>query len=326
MVSRLAAVLASSVLAVACGGGGGGSGEAPGVTAAQACADNAHQRCTQLQACSATDVELRYGSEADCETRETYSCTMALSELLNGNSSGAIEACASAYTGWACPDYLNDQNIPQACQQQLGPVVNGGACAIDGQCQSGFCAISPASACGTCSNLPKPGDSCAQLTACGPGLTCTTDTFTCVAFGVRGAACGKGSVCGVGLSCVGGICKPEGETVGAACDPTGKTGAGCDRNSGLVCNSMSKTCQTVVVAAGGQPCGNDVGSQPAYCEAAGICTGATGTTPGTCTAAAADGAACDTVTGPFCVIPARCIGNGGTAGTCQYSGAQSCGG
>lgn len=364
MLRRIAAGAAAWALVVACSTGSGPPSAT--VSAAQACADNAHQRCTQLQTCSATDLELRYGSESTCESRETNDCTQSLTETLNGNTPAALEACAAAYPSWACADYLDGVNIPTACKQQLGSVVNGGACAIDGQCASGFCGVVPGAACGTCAALPKIGASCAELTGCGPGHTCTADTFVCVAFGVRGSACGKGAVCGVGLSCVGataiaqGTCQQAGEDVGAACDPTGRTRPGCDRNAGFVCNAgvpatidaggaldggedaseggaesdaeagqdaaadLARTCQTVVVAAAGQPCGDDVDGQPVYCQAEGACTGASGSTPGICTAAAADGAPCDTVKGPGCVIPARCIGTGGTAGTCQYSGAQIC--
>jgi hypothetical protein len=330
MAMRIGAVVASWGLVIACSSGSGPVTSE--VSAVQACADNARQRCTQLQSCSATDMQLRYGDESTCETRETSNCTSALSEPLNGNTPTAVEACANAYAGWACADYLGNQNIPQPCQQQLGPTISGGPCAIDGQCESGFCAVVPASACGMCAPAPKAGASCAQLTACGPGLVCTADTATCVAPGVRDAPCGRGMVCGIGLSCVGadsatntqGACRQAGDKVGVVCDPTEKTGAGCDRDAGFACNGMSKTCQSVVVVATGQPCGNDVGDQPVYCQAEGACTGASATMPGACNAAAADGAACDTATGPGCVIPARCIGTTGTAGTCQYSGAQSC--
>jgi hypothetical protein len=333
LVKRIAAAIVPLALVVACNGSSGGASTS-GVSAAQACADNAHQRCLQLQACSSTDVQLRYGDEGTCETRETYSCTEALAEPLIGNTPSAVEACAGEYAGWACADYEDDQNPPQACQQQLGPVIDGGPCALDGQCVSGFCAIAPGSACGTCAEVPAAGASCAQLTSCGPTLACTLDTHACVVIGVRGAACGRGAICGIGLSCVGanpatgahGTCQIAGDTTGAACDPVQKTHPGCDRDAGLVCNSMSKTCQPVVVAPAGQPCGDDVGGQAVYCQANGFCTGATATTPGTCTAAAADGAACDWANGPGCVIPARCIGTSGTSGTCQYSGDQSCGG
>ncbi|HEY3821119.1 MAG TPA: hypothetical protein VGL81_28335 [Polyangiaceae bacterium] len=356
MSRRIAAVATWWFFALACSDGSGPPSS--GVSAAQACADNAHARCTQLESCSPTDVLLRYGSEGTCETREAENCTTALAEPLNGNTPDALEACAGAYAGWACAEYLSDENIPKACRQQLGPIVDGGSCAIDGQCESGFCGIVPGSACGTCAAVPKVGASCAELTACGPGQACTADTFACVLFGARGAACGRGSLCGVGLSCVGadpgaqGTCEQAGEEVGTACDPTSKAHSACDRNAGLVCNTGTesadggadddggaeagteagaeeagippRTCQQVIIAAAGQPCGNDLGGQPVYCQAGGVCTGANGTTPGVCTAAAADGAPCDTINGPTCATPARCIGDGGTTGTCQYSGAQSC--
>lgn len=336
---KIVAVFVSSAFVVACSGTSGGSGggsDGGGVTVAQACADVAQARCTLLQTCSATDLQIRYGSESACVSRETNNCTSSLAEPGNGNTPAADEACAQAFPSWACTDYLNDQNIPAACQQQTGSVATGSSCAVDGQCQTGFCAIPPDAACGTCSAVPVAGASCAELTSCGPGLTCTSDTTTCVALGAASAACGKGAPCGAGLSCVGadattntqGTCQAAATTSGATCDATLKTGAGCNRNAGLVCNSMTKTCQTVVLAMPGAMCGDDVGSQAAYCASEGTCTGTSGNTPGTCTASAADGAACDTANGPACLVPARCIGTGdaGTAGTCQYSGAQMCGG
>ncbi len=327
---RVGTLIAAWGLVLACSTGSGPATSE--IDVAQACADNAHLRCTHLEHCSATDIQLRYGSEADCETRETSSCTSALAEPLNGNTPTAVEACANAYASWDCTDYLENQNPPTACRQQLGPVIDGGFCAVDGQCQSGFCGVAPGASCGTCAGAPVPGASCALLISCGPGLTCTTDTARCVVFGVRGSPCGKGAVCGVGLSCVGanpatnvqGTCQNAGQKVGAPCDPTGRVGAGCDRDAGLACDAMSKTCQSVVVASEGQPCGNDVGGKVVYCQAEGACTGATDTTVGKCSSAAANGAKCNAATGPGCVIPARCIGSSGTAGTCQYSGAQTC--
>jgi hypothetical protein len=278
-------------------------------------------------------MALRYASQSACESREAADCTSALAASLNGNTPDAVEGCAGAYAGWDCADYLGDENIPTACRQQLGPVANGGGCAVDGQCQSGFCATAPGAPCGACAAPPKAGGSCAELTSCGPGLVCTQDTFACVAPGVRGSACGKGAVCGAGLSCVGaspatekpGTCAPAGEHAGAPCDPTLAKGTGCDRDAGLVCSATSHVCEPLVVAAIGQACGGDVGGQPVDCEAEGICVGAMAAKPGTCKAAAADGAPCDAVHGPGCELPARCIGRGGTtSGTCQYSGAQSC--
>jgi len=330
VVKRIATLVASWALIAACSSGSGPS--MADVSAAQACSDNAHQRCARLQTCSTTAMQLRYGSESECESRETTDCTKSLSEPLNGNTPTAVEACAGAYAAWDCEDYLANQNVPTACQQQLGPVVHGGACAIDGQCESGFCGVSPGSSCGTCAATPTVDASCAELTSCGPNLVCTADTARCVVPGVRGASCGKGAPCGVGLSCVGasvttppqGTCQRAGETVGAGCDPTEKKGAGCDLNAGLACDAATRTCQTVTLASAGAPCGGPAVEHPAYCTGASFCAGASSTKVGACKAAAADGAACNAATGPGCITPARCVGRSGTAGTCQYSGAQSC--
>jgi hypothetical protein len=46
---------------------------------------------------------------------------------------------------------------------------------------------------------------------------------------------------------------------------------------------------------------------PTICTNSSTCVGATGTTPGTCTAYAGEGQAC-AGTGPFCLIPDRCVG------------------
>src|ERR1700679_177150 len=117
MVRRSVAVTAWLVLALARSAASGPPSTS--VSAAQACADNAHARCMRLQSCSATDLALRYGSEGACETRETTNCTTGLAEPLNGNTSEAVEACAAAYAGWACDAYLDDVDVPVACRQQL---------------------------------------------------------------------------------------------------------------------------------------------------------------------------------------------------------------
>jgi hypothetical protein len=111
---------------------------------------------------------------------------------------------------------------------------------------------------------------------------------------------------------------------GAACDPAAKTGPACSRDQGLTCNSQSKQCATIPVVPGGQPC-DDVNNQAQLCSASGQCSQTAGGQTGTCTAAADDGSACDTQSGPPCRSGARCITTGsGTAGTCQLSTASAC--
>jgi phospholipase C len=307
---------------------------ASGPSADQACADSAQARCSRLAACSTTAISIRYGDLATCVTREKESCTNALASPDNGNNPTHTEACAQAIAGWACHDYLDGTNVPASCAQAKGGVAAGMTCELNGQCQTGFCAITPGSACGACASAPAAGDSCARLTSCGQGLECTGDTQVCVVPGELGAGCGRGAPCGAGLSCVGannanhvlGACQAAGAQVGAVCDPTLKTAPGCDRNAGLVCNSQSKQCASVTIAAAGQPCG-DVGNQTALCAAAGSCSASGAGQTGTCLAAAADGQPCDTVAGPGCEPQARCIlgAVGGSAGVCRMNPAGSCG-
>jgi len=166
-------------------------------------------------------------------------------------------------------------------------------------------------------------------------MVCTTDTLTCVVLGGTGATCGKGAPCGALYTCVGaddaknitGTCQLSVTTSGATCDPTTQTGPGCDRNSRLACNTTTKECATLTIAAAGQPCGtNDVDDQTALCAARGVCTGATTGVPGTCTASVADGAACSLATGSAeCLEEARCItGDAGMTGTCQQLSPMGC--
>jgi hypothetical protein len=304
-----------------------------GITGDQACNDNAHYHCLELQMCSNENLVTQYGDEATCETRLAAACKASLSAPSTGNSAAHAEACAQAYRTEACTNYLDDEP-PAACQTAVGGLANGAACGMPGQCETGFCAIVPGSMCGACAPAPQAGDSCATLTTCGQFLACDTTVEQCSTFAAAGAACNRSQLCGDGLYCVGatstqsGVCQPAGERVGATCDPTGKSGPGCDRLAGLTCNSMSDQCATIQFVAAGAPCGT-VGGQLVLCAGAGTCSAAIGADAAageTCSSPANDGASCNLVSGPFCLEPARCIvnGEGGTSGTCQLPSAADC--
>jgi hypothetical protein len=325
-----------SITAVACGGGAFTSGaDADGGTIGQnqACGDRAHANCLEIASCSAEVLATTYGDEGTCETRLKLFCLNSLAASTNGNSAGLTEACAEAFASEPCTDYFDLSPAP-ACVQAKGQLDDGMACAVAGQCATGFCAIAPGAACGTCAEAPMPGDSCAALTTCGQTLTCVTATKHCQAFATQGAACDNGSPCGDGLFCVGasttqqGTCQPAVEQVGAACDPQGKTGPGCDRLASLACNTMTKQCAPLAFAALGQACGANVGNQFAVCASAATCVAQATDAgpPSICVPAASDGAKCDLVLGPFCLDPARCIvtGDASTSGTCQFPNAMAC--
>ncbi len=167
----------------------------PIISEDQACGDRAHQNCLKIATCSAEVLTTTYGSETACETRLKLNCLNTLAAASNGNNASSAEACAQAFPAWACNDYF-DLRPPAACAQSKGGLSNGQTCGVPGQCQSGFCAIDPGSACGTCAPVPQAGDSCAALTSCGQLLTCFAATKTCVAFAAAGGSCGSGQPCG----------------------------------------------------------------------------------------------------------------------------------
>jgi hypothetical protein len=338
-------VAAALVAAVAwgCGGnqftaGGDGGTTTSNVTGDQACGDNARARCTKLASCAPEQMIVIYGTEGVCETRLKLNCLNAESAPSTGNTPTTTEACAQAIGTESCADYMDD-NPPPACAQAKGALPNGQPCSFPAQCQSGFCALVPGASCGSCADAPQPGDSCSALTTCGNLLTCTTGSQVCSGFAAQGASCTRTALCGTGLYCVGstatgaGSCLPAVEDAGAPCDPSGRTGPGCDRQQGLACNTSSRVCEAVPYAPPGAPCGT-INNGLVLCAGAGNCT-ATATTvdagpdaappASTCVAPADDKSPCDLVAGPFCLTPAHCVSTGGgTAGTCQFPSAQGC--
>lgn len=318
------------VVLLACSPASVGSGSAGGPSVQQACADSAYARCSHLRTCSAFALELRYGDITTCETSFRTSCMQNLLAPSTGSTPSGTEACVQKIPDWDCVDFTDFVNPPPECSQYFGSRAAGAACAVNSQCQTGFCAIDPGNSCGVCAALPQANTSCQHLTGCGQNLSCQTVTQICAAFGGVDAPCGTGLPCAPGLGCAGydaatntlGKCEPAVTTVNATCDPKG---AGCDFDSGLVCSGQTPTCVPIVLVGGGQPCGT-VGGQEQRCGAGGTCVGAMGTTPGTCQAAVATGAACDLMKGPPCFPPSRCIATapGGTSGTCQVPDPSHC--
>src|SRR5207248_11208761 len=123
-----------------------------------------------------------------------------------------------------------------------------------------------------------------------------------------------------------GTCMPAVATVGGACDPNQQSAPGCERQAGLFCNAMSKSCTAVAYATAGATCG--LGSDGNFTDcSAGDCLGYTlgaNAMPGTCKAKVKEGAACDTVLGPFCLPPGKCVTSSGSAGTCTIPDGNKC--
>ncbi len=243
-------------LAVACGGSTSTSTTTPDTaTIAQACDDEAQAYCHQLAGCDGVYLAQELGSEADCETSYADYCNDRLALPGNGNDAAHTESCAQATAGRSC----SDTSSSSACDQPTGVVPDGGSCAAAGQCQSGFCAFSTTSSCGTCADAPGEGDACTPTYQCGSKLTCSSDHTRCVAPLGVGESCGAASRCADGLRCQGtpAVCAKldstaapgaacgilDGENVactdgscnGGTCVANAKLGAACDRTEGPFC-------------------------------------------------------------------------------------------
>jgi hypothetical protein len=318
------------------GGGGGASGSGGAISADQACADVASARCTQRSMCSmharatgpGANLVRTYGDMQTCVARETLACKNGLAAPQTGNSPNEVEKCVAAFPTYSCQSYF-DNDPPTDCAV-TGARANGATCTFNGQCSSGFCQGTKNSVCGTCADPPQPGADC-SVSACWHNQNCLASSMTCAAVVSMNGACNAAMPCDNALSCVGssstatGTCQPAGATVGAAC---GGTMPGCDGTLGLYCVSSTRMCAALAFVGDGQPCGLLADGTRAACIA-GECYTATGTAGssdvGTCKASVDAASACDTVLGPSCLAPAKCVlTGGGSAGTCVVPTADMC--
>jgi hypothetical protein len=305
-------------------GAGGQVGPTPAPAgASEACAAYVKATCGRRDACSAGKGNgLEYGSAMNCETRELPKCMASLSAAGTSKTVAALMACTAAIPQQSCSNYF-DNVAPAACRPLAGSLADGAACLSSWQCKSTFCALPHGDVCGVCAPRPKAGDSCAQ-TVCGIGLLCHASTQQCVASVALNAPCDKNAPCAAGLGCVGntatvkGVCKAEGITVGAACDPKSTSAAGCDKDLGLQCDPVALTCKLIPYADDGQPCGLVAGGT-VMCKAGGLCVGGSATTAGVCKTPVKDGQACNVSAGPPCATPAKCV-----RGVCVYGDPAVC--
>lgn len=314
--------------------GGNDADSSAGPTAQQACSDFSQAECAERTGCSAgSNITRTFGNIDECVIRETLACLNGLGAPQTGNSPTLVEACVAAYATYSCADFFND-NPPASCAA-MGSRATAAACAFNAQCASGYCAGNKTSLCGTCSAPPSAGASCLS-SGCGHGQSCVDTTMLCQAIGTTGSSCDGNSPCGSGLSCVGniaststpGTCQPAAEGAGTACG--GSAMPACDGTMGWFCGGAagSKTCIAITYVTGGMPCGDLSTTSHADCIAGGCYTG-TGPVGsgqmGTCLTDVAEGAACDTVLGPDCLEPARCVkGADGSAGTCTVPTGSTC--
>jgi len=279
----------------------------------QACAEYATSVCTALGTCGSLALQLFYGDQGTCVTRQTLSCTTDQRASGINRTTTNIVTCAQAVGGASCADVLA-QNFPSACQVTPGTVPNGGSCGSSWQCQSTHCE-KPSAACGTCTARQSAAGSCTSDDGCNVGLVCANKK--CVVPGSAGATCSDNNPCSGDLYCTGtGACAKLVEVGGSCSD----SASACDLTNGAGCNPISKTCAVVAIAKGGEPCGI-VNGTLTLCVEGDACPNLTAANPtSVCASPAADGAACGTAApGQNCVPPATCQTN-----LCRLPSADSC--
>jgi hypothetical protein len=287
----------------------------------QACMDYVKAACETAQRCAPLLVTLDYGDVATCLQRLDLVCS---TPPLKGSQLDPqyIEGCAAAYTAISCDDYFAGK-APAACIPPAGTLSVGASCGDGSQCATSFCAKTPGAGCGSCAAPPKSGDSCANLSSCGTGLSCTKGGV-CLPLGVAGSTCDAATPCAFNLSCVitqgaaSGVCTRAAE-LGQKCDGMAHAAPDCNTANGVFCNPITHVCQAFATAAAGATCGFGAGGVT-VCAAGGSCAYGDGSTMGTCVGPAADGAQCTTApSGPGCLVPAAC-----TNGLCALADPSKC--
>jgi hypothetical protein len=290
--------LSSVTLVVACS-----SSSSSSVSADQAESDVSAAFCNRFNSCAPLFIQVAYGDVPTCQTRFKLSVAPTLTATGTGATASQYETCAGAFPSISCDDLL-ERNYPTSCQTAAGTLADGAACGESAQCKDQLCRTGAGQTCGACSSLGAAGAACVQDGDCAYGLAC--NSLVCGAYSAAGATCDATThPCDPALTCKNGSCATPG-AAGAACAGLGQSG--CDTLNGLYCNASS-VCAAVTVATAGQPCGLLAGGGYGVCGGGGLCKGSSGTTPGSCEAPAADGAACDATNGPPCLAPAVCDGS-----------------
>jgi hypothetical protein len=339
-------------------GGSGGStldcSQYVNVSAQDACGAFGDGLCNPIAQCAPVLFSyMGVSGAADCSDRFQVLCH----QMLNAPGSNIQPAFFAAYAALLATQTCNTnpstefevpQNITTECGT-YGDFGDGKQCYRGAQCSGTRCVIDENQLCGVCSHGVAGSTPCFDANDCADAFYCTpakvcaaravigqscvtaecvesafcNASKQCVAKAGIGSPCANDGACLKSLVCgVNGQCKvPANGKVGANCNPL-ESGS-CDSNFDLYCGP-GQICAQHVPPGPGQPCGIYAGDAGLVFEV--LCSGGAwcvvppnGNGKGTCTLAAADGAACNEATGPRCKIYADCV-----AGTCKVTDATTC--
>ncbi len=267
---------------------------------APACAQYASSRCDLLDRCAPTLLRIDFGTRDACTTQMNDLCMTTASLPGAALKTSAVSACASELAASSCEQFQARVDRPFCDEAGGGTLGTGAACTSGYQCASRACFSDASGVCGSCQAPVAAGGGCRTSLDCPNGTTCSG--YVCLPASGVGGTCDTTHACGGYLLCVNGQCEPS-PAAGEAC-----AGGACSNKLGLNCDTASQTCQAISIAAEGDACGMQVA-----CEAHGACV------QGTCKSAVGAERPCDSAAGPYCQVPAMCVG-----GWCKIPDATTC--
>lgn len=276
----------------------------------QGCEEYATAYCTRQVGCSNFWSTIYASNFETCRSTRVQRCQLNTKSPDTGWTQEAALACSRAITAESCDDFLLGV-MPTECRP-AGKRTAGSPCGDRYQCDGGQCLSSTAaSQCGTCTLLPKAGESCATLKICEDGLQCVSDI--CQPYRNAGENCSSGDRCKPTLACMVGTCQNPQQ--GAACNDQND----CSFHQIQYCSGSSFTCEKypLTVATVNEACGISFDSET-ICTPDAYCRTSSSAAFGVCTKLPTEGQACATSDG-LCANPYTCIG-----GVCKIFDRGSC--
>lgn len=269
----------------ASGGGAGGSGGSAGGGAAgaaggdagldpakvAACATNAQGICARHKDCFVSAAN-SYGTVCEAQYREL--CLATTFADGSGFTPALLDDCTSSYATVSCEEWIQwwvgVANTLPKCVPPAGDRPNGEACSRSTQCQSGYCSVSSASACGSCQARAAEGGDCTKPADCQLGMNCTSGK--CAPYRKEGESCDF-----VVNRCTPGThnCDPA---TGKCVKPKSNVGDACSflddcaiYEKGLACNAVSSKCEAAGFSDPSGECGNTAAGGYAFCKDGATC-------------------------------------------------------
>ncbi len=306
-----------------------------------ACNDYAAIICAKLDSCTGNvNVAENYSSTDECIVREALSCITSLDAPDNAASAAGIERCGAGIMAGSCGDFFDHTNLPVVLHRAPRAAAERSRVRLQRPVRQHL--VLPAGQ-RDVRHLhhagPRPAPP-ARSTATAAGRACTARAAlkTCEPVVAPGSVCDATHLCPYEESCV----VPDGGTSGL-CTVRGALGSRLRRQAdqGAALRQRLRLLLPVgdrhLRADHRRLHRSDVrharrrgGQRRARSVAQAVCYGGTDcfpttTSSGFCTPPAADGQPCDSVLGPSCENPARCVpknpaNDASTAGTCLVIG------